>query len=159
MGRLVEHHGPYLAGQFLQRGAALLFAGGQEALEGEPPRVQPRHSQGRDGGAAAGDGLYRHAVSGAQGHQILAGVADGGGARIRHQCAGLTLQQAGQNGLPCGGAVMLVVADQRLPDVEVVQQLYGHAGVLGGDEIRPGQRLHGTGGKVSQIADGRGHQI
>ena len=54
---------------------------------------------------------------------------------------------------------MLVVADQRLLDIEMVQQLHRHTGILGGDEVGVLQRLHGTGRKIPQIADGGGHQI
>ena len=41
---------------------------------------------------------------------------------------------------------------------QVVEQLQGDAGVLGGDEIAGLQRLNGAGGKVGQIADGGAHQ-
>ena len=159
MGRLVEHHGPRFAGQLLQRGAALALAGGQEALEGETPGVQTRYGQRGDGGAAAGYGLHRHAVFGAQRHQLLPGIADSRRTGVRYQRAGLACQQPGQNGLSRRRPVVLVIADQRLFDVEVIQQLDGHAGVLGGDKVRLRQRLHGAGGEVPQIADGRGDQI
>ena len=137
----------------------LLLAGGQEPLEGEAARGQAGHRQSVHGGAAAGDGQHLHAVFGAQAHQILAGVADGGHARVGHQGAGLASQQAGQDGLSGGGAVVLVIADQGLFDVEVVQQLHRHAGILGGDEVGALQRFHGAGGEIPQVADGGGDQI
>ena len=69
--------------------AALGAVGGEEALKGEPPGIQPRHRQGGDGGAAAGDGLHGDAALGAELYQIRAGVGDGGGARVGDQGAGL----------------------------------------------------------------------
>ena len=155
----MEHHGPCLAGQLLQGGAALLFAGGQKALEGEAPGVQPGHGQGGDGGAAAGNGLYRHAVFGAQRYQLLSRIADGRGTGVGDQRARFAGEQTLQNSLTRRSAVVLVVADQRLFDVKMVQQLHADAGVLRRDEVRPGQCLRGAGRKVAQIADGRGHQI
>ena len=68
-------------------------------------------------------------------------------------------QQSLQNGLSRRGAVVLVIAHQRFPDVKMVQQLHADAGVLRRDEVRLRQRLHGAGREVAQIADGRGHQI
>ena len=52
-----------------------------------------------------------------------------------------------------------MVAEQRLFDLKMVQQLHGHPGVLRGDEIRGLQRLHSAGREVAQIADGCGDQI
>ena len=155
----MEHHGPLLAGQLLQPGAALLFVGGQKSLEAEAPRGQARHRQGAHGGAAAGDGLHGDALLAAQAHQVLSGVADGRGAGVRHQGAALPAQQALRNGGAGGGPVVLMIADQGLPDVKMVQQPQGHPGVLGGDKIGLGQSLHRPGRQVPQVADGRGHQI
>ena len=159
VGCLVKHHGAHLAGQLLQGSAALFFTGGQKALEGEAPGVQPGHGQGGDGGAAAGNGLYRHAVFGAQGHQLLPRIADGRGTGIGDQRARFAGEQTLQNGLTRRSAVVLVVADKRLFDVKMVQQLHADAGVLRRDEVCLGQRFCGAGREVAQVADGRGHQI
>ena len=159
VGRLMEHHGALLRRQPGQCLPPLLFVGREESLKGETPGGQTRHRQSAHGGAAAGDSLHRDAVFPAQPHQILAGIADGRGPGVRHQRTRLPGQQPGQNGLPGGGPVVLVVADQRLFDVEMVQQLHGHTGVFGGDEVCLLQGLHPTGGQIPQIADGGGYQI
>ena len=57
------------------------------------------------------------------------------------------------------GAVVLVIADQRLFNLEMVQQLDRYAGILGGDEIGLLQRFHCAAGEIAQIADGGCHQI
>ncbi len=123
VGSLVEDHGPPLVPEALQMLPAALFGDGQKALESEPPRGQAADRQGADGGAAAGDGQHRHAVLRAEADQGLAGVRDGGSPGVGYQGAALPRQQAGEDGLPGGDMIVLVVADQRLFDPEVVQQL------------------------------------
>ena len=55
---------------------------------------------------------------------------------------------------------MLVVADQRfLGQIEGGHEFFGHASVLGGDEIDLRHDLTGARGEVAEIADGRGDQI
>ena len=155
----VKDHGARLAGQLLQLIPALLFAGGKKALKGEAACGQAGDSQRVDGGAAAGDSLHGDAVFGAQTHQLLAGITDGGHPRVGDQRAGLTGQQAGEDRLSRCGTVVLVIADQRLFDAEMIQQLHRDTGILSGNEIGVLQRFHGAGREVSQIADGGGHQI
>ena len=82
VGRLVEEDGPLLAQQALEPLLPLGLVHRQEPLEDEPLRRQSADRQGGDEGAAAGDGLNGHAVFGAQAYQVLAGVADGGGADL-----------------------------------------------------------------------------
>ena len=62
-------------------------------------------------------------------------------------------------GLPGGGPVVLVVADQRLFDVEMVQQLHGHTGVLGGNKVCRAKGGRYARRHIVQIADGRCHDI
>ena len=86
-------------------------------------------------------------------------VGDGGAARVRHQGAALPGQQPLQDPGAALLFVVLMVAHQGLFDPQVVQQLQGHAGVLGGDEVRRLQGLGAAPGNVPQIADGRGDQV
>ena len=67
--------------------------------------------------------------------------------------------RAGKYFFSAGIFVVLVVAHQRLVNVEVVEELKRHPGVLGGYEIGGAQGLGGSGRKVSQIADGRANKI
>ena len=155
----MEHHGAHFTQQLAQLFAPLLAVGGEEALKGKAACRQTRHRQCRDAGAAAGNALHSDAVFGAQPHQILTRIADGRRTGIRYQSADLAAQQTLYDGLAGGGAVMLVIAHQRLFDVEVVEKLHRHPGVFGGNEVCFAQRFHGAGGEVTQIADGGGHQI
>ena len=159
VGSFVEDHGASFPPETVQMLPTAFFVDGEESLKGKAPGGQAADGQGVHRRAAAGDGEHPHAVFRAQPHQILSGIRHSGGARVRHQGAGFPRQQPGEDGLSGGDVVVLVVADQRLFDVEVVQELDGHPGVLRGDEIRIFQGLHGSGGEVSQIADGGGHQI
>ena len=54
---------------------------------------------------------------------------------------------------------MLVVAHKGLLHAEVVEELEGHPGVLGGDEVRRLQGLQGPGAEVPQVPDGGRHQV
>ena len=155
----MKDHGARLTGQLLQLFPALLFDGGKKALKSEAACGQAGDGQSVDGGAAAGDGLYRDAVFSTQAHQILTGITDGGHPRVGDQRTGLTGQQAGENRLSRSGTVVLVIADQRFFDVEMIQKLHRNTGILSGNEIGVLQRFHGAGREVSQITDGGGHQV
>ena len=54
---------------------------------------------------------------------------------------------------------MLVVADHRLFEAEMVQQTQGHAGVLGGDEVRHAEGGSHAGRHIIEITDRRGDKI
>ena len=159
VGRLVENHGALLPGQGLEALPPLPPAGGEEALEGEASGGQAREGQGADQGAAPGNSDDVHPVLGAQAHQLLPRVADGGHPRVGYQSAALPGQQPAQHRLAGGGAVVLMVADQTLFQAKMVEKLQGDPGVLGGDEIRGGEGLQGPGAQVPQVPDGRGHQV
>ena len=156
VGGLVEDHGALLPDQGREALPALLPPHGEEALKGEAPRSKPADRQGGDQGTAPRDGLHGHALRRAELHQGLAGIADGGGPGVGDQGAGLPGQEPGENGRARRGLIVLVVAHQGLFDAEVVEELQGHPGVLGGDEVRPGQGLHRPGTEVPQVADGGG---
>ena len=159
MGGLIEHHGPLLPLQTIQMGAAVFLVLGQKALKGEPGSGQPGDGQSADEGAGAGHRLHRDVVLGTQGHQVLSGVGDGGGARIGDQGAALPGQQTIHNGGPRCGKIVAVVADHGLFQTQVVEQLHRHPGVLGGQKVRPCHGVRHTPGDVPQISNGGGNQI
>ncbi len=64
-----------------------------------------------------------------------------------------------QHRLAAGPGVVAVVGDHGLFQPQVVEQLQGHPGVLGGDEVRLRQGLRHPPGDVPQVADGGGYQI
>ena len=155
----MKDHGARFFFQRIQMLPAAFPIDREETLKGEPPGGQTADSQSVDGGAAAGNGPDFHAVFRTQPHQILTGIGDGRGAGVRYQSAGFSPQQPAQDSLPGGDVVVFVVAYQRLFDAEMVQQLYGHAGVLRGNKIRVFQGLCRPRRKISQIADGGSDQI
>jgi hypothetical protein len=139
--------------------AAALFVDGKKALEGEPSGGQTGNGQRIDGGAAAGDGENRDTVLGAQANQILTGIGDGGGACVSDQRTVLAGEKPVEDALTGADVVMLVVADQLFFQSAVVQEFDGYTGILSGDEIHRRQRIHRAGREISQITDGRSHQI
>ena len=148
MGRLIEDHGPLLPPERVQVAAAVLLVHSKEPLKGEASRGLPRGRQGGDQGTGSGDGHHRHAVLGAQGHQILSRVGDGGGTRIGNQCAVFPGQQPLQDTLAAVFRVVAVVGDHGLFQLQMVEELHGHPGIFGGNEVRLGHGLGHTGRDV-----------
>ena len=138
---------------------AVLLRRGQEALKREAPRRQAGHAQRRDGGAGAGDGADRHARLRAQADQILAGVGDGRGSGVRHERARLARQNALDDARAACRLVVLIIADERLFQLQMVQQPQRHPRVLGRDKIRLRKHLAAALGDIGQIADRRRHKI
>ena len=145
--------------QGIQVGPAVFLVHGQKAFKRKPPRRQTRHRQRAHRRAAARHGLHRDAVFAAEPDEILARVADGWRPGVGHEGARLPAEQAGKDRLSRRRAVVLVVAHERLFNLKMVQQLHGHARILGGDEIRAAQRLDGAGREIPEVSDGRSHQI
>ena len=61
-----------------------------------------------------------------------------------------------------GGAarfVVLVVADERLADPEMLEQVQRMAGILAGDHVRLLQDIDGAQGDIGQVADGSGDEV
>jgi len=95
------------------------------------------------------------AALGAEPHEILAGIADGGHARVRDKRAGLAVLYAGDDELSALALVVLKVADHRLFDAVKGEQPAGIARVLRRDEIDLGEHLARTLRKIGEIADRR----
>ncbi len=55
--------------------------------------------------------------------------------------------------------VVLVIADGRGADVEMVQQLLRVAGVFAGDELGCAEDMERAQGDVVEVADGRGDEV
>ena len=89
---------------------------------------------------------------------LLAGVADAGHARVAAQRAVFTRLNAVQDGLAVMER-MLIVADHRLFQPQMVQQTQRDTGVLGRDEIRHAESGCHAGRHIVQIADGSSDKI
>lgn len=157
--RFVEDHRAHLAFERIQMLAAAFFVGGEEALKAEPPRRQTRDAQRRDNGAGAGNGADADICFCTQHDQILTGVGDGRGARIGDERTALTRKQPLHDAQAAFCLVVLVIAHEWLFDLQMIEQLERHARILGGDEIRLGERLFCPRGDVAEISDGRWDKI
>ena len=89
---------------------------------------------------------------------LLAGVADAGHTGIAAQGAILPGLDAVQDGLAVVERV-LIVADHRLFETQMVEQPQRDAGVLSRDEVRQAEGSRHTRRHVIQIADRRGDKI
>ena len=159
MGRLVEDHGALLPAKALEVRRTVLLVHRQKALEGEPAGGQTADRQRRHQRAGAGNGAHLHPRLSALRHQLFAGVADGRCARVRHQSAVFSRQNAAQDLRAAALGVMPVIAHHGLFDTQMVQDLQRHTGILGGDKIRLPQGLDDAFTQIPQISDGGGHQI
>ena len=147
---------------FLQKlGQTLLFllaVHGQKALEHPAGGVLPGHGQRGDAGRCRRDGHHLDAPGQRVPHDDLARVGNAGHPGVAAQGTALPCLDALQNGFALLQCV-LVVADHGFLQAQMVQQLHGHTGVLGGDEIRRAEGRCYPGRHIVQIADGRGHDV
>ena len=118
--RFIENDRPMLVPQRFQMLLPGLVRCGEKALKREALRRKTGHRERRDDRARPGRCRYRDAVLAAQPHQLFAGIGDRGHARVRDERAAFPAEQPGDND---GGAlhlVVLIIADERAADAEVV---------------------------------------
>ena len=158
VGRFVKDDGARLPFQGGQPFAAQTAFGGQEPLKDPAGGVLARHGQSGDAGRGP-----RHRRDGDPPGQGVPdddrpGVRDAGHPRIRTQGAILPRFDPAQDALAPVQSV-LVVADHRLFQPQMVEQTHGDPGVLGGDKVcRPKSRCRPR-GHIFQIADGGGDDV
>ena len=155
---LVEDH---RAGLVLQKGqpfAAVPLGDGQKALEHKAGRGLAAGRQRCDAGRCRRDGHDPDAALVGLADDLLAGVADAGHTGIAAQGAILPGLDAVQDGLAVVERV-LIVADHRLFEAQMVEQPQRDAGVLSRDEVRQAEGSRHTRRHVIQIADRRGDKI
>ena len=158
VGCLVKDDGPLLAQQLGQTLLFLLPVHGQKALKHPAGGVLPRDGQCRDAGRGGRHGHYFDAPGQRVPHDDLARVGDAGHSGVRAEGAVLPRLDAAEDALAFLEGV-LIVADHGLFQAQKVEQLHGHAGVLGGNEIRRAERCRHPGRHVLQIADGSCHDV
>ena len=86
-------------------------------------------------------------------HDDLARVGDAGHTGVGAEGAALARLDAAQDAFALLQCVF-VVADHRLFQAQIVQQPHGHAGVLGGHEVRRAKSGGDAGRHIIKVADG-----
>ena len=159
VGRFVKNDRARLMAQRFQIFPSCIAARLQKALEHKAPRIHARKHQCIDERTAPGNGGNGNLRLHAQAHHIRARIGNARRARIGHQCARFAVSQTGDQGFAACALIVLMIADLRLIQAEMGQQLRGDAGILGGNEVRLAQYLHGAFADIGKVADGRGDQI
>ena len=158
VGRFVKDDGPHLPLQGGQPFAAQPALGGQKALKDPAGGILPRDGQGGDAGRRPRHRGDRDAAGQRVPDDDRAGVGDAGHPGVGAEGAALPRLDPAEDALaPAEG--VLVVADHRLFQTQMVEQPHGDPGVLGGDKIRRPKDRGGPGGHVLQVADGGGDDI
>ena len=157
--RFIENHSAPFGFQGVQMLPTAFFVRGQKALEAEAPGRQAGDAQRRDRRTGAGNGADAHARLCAERDQILAGIGDGGGTGVGHKRTALAGKQSLDDARAAFIFVVLIIADKRLFQLQMVEKLQGNPRVLRSDEIRLRERFFRTRGDIAQIADRRGNKI
>ena len=131
----------------------------QESEELEIAGGQAGGDEGAESGIGAGDGNDGDAGGDGFGDEPGAGIADAG-----HACIGDDGDESAvlQRGDQLGGTITLVVlmeADGRCGDGEVVEELLRLARVFAGDAVSVLENFKGAEGDVAEVADGRGDEV
>ena len=159
VGRLVEDESAVFDAKAFE--GALAFAG-TSRKKTEKQELVVRKAGGREGGeerGGTGNGDDRDAMANGESDQAMAGIGDEGHASITDQCNGGTFFHGEHEFGSAGEFVMLVVADERLMDLEMIQEFEGVAGVFAGDLLNFFENAQGAEGDVFEVADGSGDQI
>ena len=157
--RLVEDEGAVFDAEAFE--GALAFAG-TSGKEAEKDELVVRKAGGGEGGeerCRTGNGDDRDAMANGESDQAMAGIGDEGHASITDQCDGGTSFHGEHEFGSAGEFVVLVVADERLMDLEMIQEFEGVAGVFAGDLLDFFENAQGAEGDVFEVADGSGDQI
>ena len=122
-------------------GAAVFLVHGQKALKGEAACGLAGGRQSGYQGTGTRDGTHRDPQGGALGHQLLAGVGDGGHPCVGDQGAILSSQQPVQHRPAAAVGIVAVIGHHGLFQPQVIEQFDGYPCVFGGDEVRLSQSV------------------
>lgn len=125
-----------------------------EFVRGKAGRGESSHE-----GTRARNGFDAEAGGDDFGDDAGAGIGDAGGSGIGDQRDnGAGAQAVGDFGR-ASGFIEPEVGDHGLPDVEVLEELTGVTGVLGGDEVAVAEDAEGAQGDVLEVPDGSGDEV
>ena len=159
MRRLVEQKRPGDGGELAQPADALPVLTRQEALEeevvaGNAARHERRHASRRPGHDHDIDARRARSV-----HEHLAGIGHARHARVRGERQRVASEHALDELRGARGDHVLVAAHERTGDVQMGQELGGHARVLAADRVGGAEGLRGARRQISQVSDGGAHHI
>lgn len=156
---LVNAERPGKREEFGEAAGALAGFHGEESGEVEFVGGKSRGGEACHQGARARDGFNAEPGGDDLGDDAGSGVGDAGGAGVGDERDdGAGAEAVGDLG-GTAGFVEPEVRDHGLPDVEVLEELAGVAGVLGGDEVTVPEDAEGTQRDVLEVPDGGGDEV
>lgn len=115
--------------------------------------------EGGDEGAGARDGFDAEAGGDRLGDDAGAGVGDAGGAGVGDEGDLLPAPESVEDLGGAAGLVEAEVAEEGFADLEVLEELAGAPGILGGDDIAFTQDAEGAKRDVLEVSDGGGDEV
>ena len=157
--RFIKNDGAILDAQAFEGAAALAGPRRQEADEEEFFAGQPRGGKGSEKRGWTGNRHHGNAVLQAKRNEAMARIRNQRHARVAHESDFRASFQRHDEFRRARQLIVLVVADQRLVNVVVSQQLLCVARVFAGYLIDFFQDAQGAKRDVLQIADGRSDKV
>ena len=160
VGRFVEDQGAVIVLDLFQMGIAALFtADGEETLKRKAGGYQTGDSQRGNNSTGTGNNNGLNVILRTQAHQILTGIGDAGHTGICNDSTVFSCKDPFDDLNALFPQIVLKIADLRLSDAEMIEDLHRNAGILCRNKIHRFQCLHGAGRKIRKVADGRAHHI
>jgi putative FmdB family regulatory protein len=157
--RFIKDEGAVFDAQAFESAAALAAASGKKTDEQKFFVGKARSGKGSEQRGWAGDRDDGNVVAQAERDQAVAGIGDQRHSGVADESDFRALLQ-GQHEFGCAGQlVVFVVADERLVNVVVREELLGVAGILAGDLVHFLEHADGAQRDVLEIADGRPDKI
>lgn len=132
---------------------------GQKSGKEEAVRGQAGGSEGGCGGEWSGDRNYGNSGVAAGADEPEAGIAEGGGSGVGDECHGFSGMQLRDQ---CRRQCLLVlfpVGAAGLAEFETGEQFAGHTGILTDHEVYLSEYFPGSGGDITEVADGGGNDV
>jgi len=157
--RFVKNDGAILDAKAFERAVAFAGARGEESDEEKLFVGKAGSGERREQRGGAGDGNDGNFVAKTKSDEAVAGVGDQRHARVADERNFRPLLESDKEFRRAGHLVVFVIADERLRDFVVVQELLRVARVFAGDLVGLAQDAQSAQGDVFEIADGRGDEI
>lgn len=156
---LVNAKGTGKREEFGEAAGALAGFDGEESGKVEFVGGKARGSEAGHEGARARDGFDAEPCGDDLGDHAGARVGDSGGAGVGDEGHGGAGAEAVGDLGRAAGLVEPEVGDHGLPDVEVLEELAGVTGVLGGDKVALAEDAEGAQGDILEVPDGGSDEV